>query len=244
MGGQKALLEAVVSAGKPFVLVLINTKPLVLPETAFRASAIVECFNPGMLGGRALAELLFGELNPSGKLSMTIPRHVGQLPIHYNVLSHQHGGYTDITQEPAFPFGFGLSYTRYSYSNLRVTTPKLAPDEPLQLEVDVANVGERDGVEVVQVYLRDVVTSVTWPPKTLVAFARVALAASEKMTVRFEVPFDRCALVDAYEQRVVEPGEFEVLVGGSSRSGDLLVAPFEVQGELRPLERIPGILRG
>jgi beta-glucosidase len=245
MGGQQALLDAVAHSGTPFVLVLVNGKPLVLPPAAERASALVECFNPGMLGGTAFAELLFGELNPSAKLTMTFPRHVGQLPIFYSRLRHQHGEhYADLTQEPAYEFGFGLSYTRYAYRNLRVLTPKVQPGTPVLVEVQLTNEGGRAGVEIAQVYLRDVVTSVTWPERQLAAFRRVSLAAGETQTVRFEIAFEQLSLVDAYERRVVEPGEFDVLVGGSSRTADLLVARFEVEGDLAPLARIPGVLAG
>jgi beta-glucosidase len=243
MGGQAALLDAVAATGKPFILALINGKPLVLPPSAERASAIVACFNPGMLGGTAFAEILFGEHNPCGKLTMTFPSHVGALPVFYSRLRHQHGeNYADLPQDTAYEFGFGLSYTRYAYSNLRVTTPRLSADATLRVEVDVENRGERAGVEIAQVYLRDVVTSVTWPDRLLAAFQRVHLAAGEKKTLSFEIPFERLALIDAFDRSVVEPGDFDVLVGGSSRLGDLLVGRVIVEGELSPLSRIPGVL--
>jgi beta-glucosidase len=242
MGGQKALLDAVAESGVPFVIALIHTKPLVLPKSAERARAIVACFNPGMLGGAAFAELLFGELNPSAKLTMTFPRHVGQCPVYYAELSHRHGGYADLPMTPAFAFGFGLSYTRYEYQNLEVHTPALVPGQRLEVSVDVSNRGERDGVEILQAYVRDVVTSVTWPKHLLVHFERVPLKAGETKRVRFEVPFERLSLVDAFERRIVEPGEFELQVGASSNQKDLLSLKFEVQGELDPLSRIPGVL--
>jgi beta-glucosidase len=242
MGGQKALLDAVAESDVPFVIALIHTKPLVLPKSAERARAIVACFNPGMLGGAAFAELLFGELNPSAKLTMTFPRHVGQCPVYYAELSHRHGGYADLPMTPAFAFGFGLSYTRYEYQNLEVHTPALVPGQRLEVSVDVSNRGERDGVEILQAYVRDVVTSVTWPKHLLVHFERVPLKAGETKRVRFEVPFERLSLVDAFERRIVEPGEFELQVGASSNQKDLLSLKFEVQGELDPLSRIPGVL--
>lgn len=243
MGGQVPLLDAVAATGTPFVLVLINGKPLVLPPSAEKASAVIECFNPGMLGGTAFAEVLFGEHNPSGKLTMTFPRHVGQLPVFYNRLRHQHGeDYADLSLEPAYEFGFGLSYTRFQYSKLRVLTPSLKEGESLRVEVQLKNAGERQGVEVAQVYVRDVVTSVTWPSRLLVGFERVSLEAGETRTLQFQIPFERLSLVDAFDQRVVEPGEFEILLGGSSRTQDLLVARFVVEGELSALARIPGVL--
>jgi beta-glucosidase len=241
MGGQKALLDAVAAAGKPFVVVLVNGKPLVLPPAAHAANAIVECFNPGMLGGRALGELLFGELNPSGKLPITFPRHVGQAPVYYNHIRMRHGQYADIEPTPAFAFGYGLSFTRYEYGALRLSSAKLRDGEALRFEVEIANVGGRDGVEIVQVYSNDLVTSVTWPARVLVAFARVELAAGERKSVSFEIPFERFSLLDAYGKRVVEPGEFELSVGGSSRDEDLVHARFHVEGEAFSLSRIPGL---
>ncbi|HET9954518.1 MAG TPA: glycoside hydrolase family 3 N-terminal domain-containing protein [Polyangiaceae bacterium] len=243
MGGQKALLAAVASTGKPFVLVLINGKPLVLPEEAQRASAIVECFNPGMLGGTAVAELLFGDLNPIGKLPISIPRHVGQTPIAYTRLEHRHGkNYADLSAQPAFPFGHGLSYTQFLYSNLTTSTPVLEAGQTAVVEFDLANVGEREGIEIVQLYVSDLVASVTWPRQLLQAFTRVGLQPGEKRRVRLEVPFERLALIDAFERRVVEPGHFELRVGGSSRRTDQLAVEIEVLGQVDPLSRIPGIL--
>ena len=228
-GAQRPLLDAIATLGKPTVLVLVNSKPLVLPESARRANAIVEAWNPGMEGGTAIAELLLGDLNPSGKLTISIPRHVGQQPIFYSQVRGQHGDrYADLTQEPLFAFGHGLSYTRYAYSDLRVTTPSPRPGEPIRCEVAVENCGARDGVEIVQAYLSDLVTSVTWVNKRLVAFERVALQAGEKKTVGFSIPYERLALVDADAREVIEPGEFELLVGPSSRDGDLLRARFAV----------------
>jgi beta-glucosidase len=244
LGGQVALLDAVAESGKPFVLILISSKPLVLPASAAKARAIIATFNPGMLGGTAIAEALFGALNPQGKLPITFPRHVGQQPIYYCHLPHRHGlRYVDMTFDPAYPFGYGLSYTRFEYSELRLSSASLTANQALDVEIDVTNRGERAGVEIVQAYVRDVVTSVTWPARLLVGFARVALAPGERKTVQLSVPFERLSLVDAFEQRIVEPGEFEIQVGGSSRDQDLVSARFEVAGELSPLGRIPGMSR-
>ncbi|HYO98316.1 MAG TPA: glycoside hydrolase family 3 N-terminal domain-containing protein [Polyangiaceae bacterium] len=244
MGGQRQLLDAIAESGASFVLVLVSGKPLILPQSAQRAKALVQLFNPGMLGGTAFAEALFGELNPSGKLPMSFPRHVGQCPVFYNQLPLQHGNrYADLTQEPAFVFGFGLSYTQYTYSDLRLLAGPIAPGQPLVFEVLITNAGARDGVETVQAYVRDLVTSVTWPDKMLAAFARVELRAGEGKTVRLEIPFEQLSLIDAFETRCVEPGEFELLVGSSSRDADLLAARFEVAGPAFSLDRIPGLTR-
>lgn len=229
-GGQIALLDALEKTGKPMVVVLVNSKPLVLPASVKRAAAIVECFNPGMEGGQALAEALFGYLNPTGKLTISIPVHVGQQPVFYSQVRGQHGNtYADMTQEPLFPFGHGLSYTSYRYSNLQLKTPVLLTGQSAKLSVDVENIGNRDGVEIVQVYVTDVVTSATWVNKALKSYSRAALSAGEKKTVEFELPFDAFEIANAEGKRVVEAGEFELLVGPSSRDRDLLKTSLRVE---------------
>lgn len=229
-GGQIALLDALEKTGKPMIVILINSKPLVLPASAKRAAAIVELFNPGMEGGRALAEALFGQLNPSGKLTISIPIHVGQQPIFYSQVRGQHGNrYADLTQEPLFPFGHGLSYTQYAYSNLRLSTPTLTHGQELKVTVDVENNGQYAGDEIVQVYVSDIVTSVTWVNKALKGFARVHLEPNEKKTVEVTLPWEAFEIVDAQANYVVEAGEFEILVGPSSRDADLLKAVLLVE---------------
>lgn len=222
-GGQVELLNALEKTGKPMIVVLVNSKPLVLPASAKKAAAIIEVFNPGMEGGTAVAEALFGLLNPSGKLTISIPVHVGQQPIFYSQVRGQHGSrYADLTQEPLFPFGHGLSYTQYTYSNLRLSSSKLTQGGAVKVLVDVENIGQREGVEIVQVYVSDVVTSVTWVNKALKGFARVSLKPSEKKTVEVELPWESFRIVNTKAQYIVEPGEFEILVGPSSRNQDLL----------------------
>jgi Beta-glucosidase-related glycosidases len=221
-GGQLALLEALAKTGKPLVIVLVNSKPLVLPPAVQNAAAIIELFNPGMKGGQALAEALFGLLNPSGKLTTSFPVHVGQQPVFYNQVRGQHGDrYADLTQEPLFSFGYGLSYTQYRYSNLRLSADHLRKGEPLKVFVDVENTGAYAGIEIVEVYVSDRVTSVTWVEKALKGFARVELAPGEKKTVSVELPGEAFEIVNAQAEYVVEPGEFEILVGPSSREQDL-----------------------
>ena len=231
-GGQIALLDALEKTGKPMVVVLVNSKPLVLPPSAKRAAAILEGFNSGMEGGRAVGEALFGQLNPSGKLTISIPVHVGQQPVFYSQVRGQHGDcYADLTQEPLFPFGHGLSYTQYRYSNLRLGATALSRGETAFVSVDVENTGGMAGDEIVQVYVSDVVTSVTWVNKALKGFARVHLAPGEKKTVRVELAWEAFQIVDAEGRRLVEPGEFEILVGPSSRERDLLKATLRVELE-------------
>lgn len=229
-GGQIALLDALEKTGKPMIVVLVNSKPLVLPPSAKRATAILEGFNSGMEGGRAIAEALFGQLNPSGKLTISIPVHVGQQPVFYSQVRGQHGHrYADLTQEPLFPFGHGLSFTHYRYSNLKLAKPTLTHGQEAAISVDVENTGSRAGDEIVQVYVTDVVTSTTWVNKALKGFARVHLAPNEKKTVRLELPWEAFQIVDAEGRSVVEPGDFEILVGPSSRDHDLLKATLRVE---------------
>ncbi len=222
-GGQLELLAALAETGTPLVVVLINSKPLVLPPAVREAAAIIEAFNPGMLGGQAIAELIAGDLNPSGRLPISIPHHVGQQPIFYSQVRGQHGDrYADLTQQPLYPFGFGLSYTRFAYSGLRVLGEAPRVGEPVRIAFTVANVGPRDGVEVAQVYVRDEITSVTWVQRELKAFRRLEIAAGQSVHVELELPADAFSLVNADGQRVIEPGDFTLFVGPSSQEGECL----------------------
>lgn len=231
-GGQLALLEALGRIGKPLVIVLINSKPMVLPASVINADAIIELFNPGMCGGQAAAGAIFGLFNPSGKLTITFPRHVGQQPVYYSQVRGQHGRrYADLTQDPLFAFGEGLSYTRYEYANLIMLTPEVVPGRPIEVTVDVKNAGTRDGVEIVQAYVSDLVTSATWVNKELKAYKRVALKAGESKSVRLSIPSQSLSLVNAAGERVVEPGEFEILVGPNSRDKHLLRARCTLQDQ-------------
>jgi len=229
-GGQRQLLEAVHATGTPMVVVLINGKPLSIPWVAEHAHAILEAWNPGLEGGTSIAGILFGDRNPSGKLTISFPHHVGQQPVYYNQIPGWHvEHYADMPKDPLFAFGYGLSYTRFAISNLRIHTRELAAGETLRVEVDVENTGERAGTEVVQLYVNDVYSSVTTPVKELKGFQRVDLKPGEKKTVRLEVPYEQLALVNQDLETVVEPGEFEVMVGSSSRDQDLLKGTFVVR---------------
>ena len=230
-GGQQTLLEAVHATGTPMIVVLINSKPLSIPWIAKNAHAIVEAWNPGMMGGAAVASILFGDRSPSGKLTISFPYHVGQQPVYYNQNPGWHGSppsYIDMPVEPLFSFGYGLSYTTFAYSNLKILNQEVTDGEPVRVEVDVENTGQRAGVEIVQLYINDLYSSVTTPVKELKAFQRVSLEPGERKTVQLEIPFAQLALVDADMETVVEPGTFEVMVGGSSRDKDLLKDTFEV----------------
>lgn len=231
VGGQVALLDALVATGTPVVVVVVASKPLVLPPSAHAAAAIVWAANPGMRGGQAVAELVLGQIEPEGRLPISFARHAGQQPTYYNVVRGQHGDrYADLTQRPAFAFGEGLSYTTVDYADLRVLGSVHGPDDVVRAQVTLTNTGTRPVRETVQVYVSDTVTSVTWAEKELKAYRKVALAPGESAVVDLEVPVADCTLVDAQGRRVVEPGEFELRVGPSSREDALLRAPFTVKG--------------
>ncbi|THA77545.1 beta-glucosidase [Streptomyces sp. A0642] len=230
VGGQVALLDALASTGKPLVVVVISSKPLVLPPSAHRAAALVHAFNPGMCGGRAVAELALGLIEPSGRLPVSFARHAGQQPTYYNQVRGQHGTrYADLTQRPAFVFGQGLSYTTVAYTGLEVLTDVLGASDTLRARITVRNTGERPVRETVQVYVSDTVTSVTWAEKELKAYRQVLLAPGESREVSIELPVADCSLVDAEGRRIVEPGSFELLVGPSSCDDVLLRAGFTVK---------------
>jgi beta-glucosidase len=230
IGGQVALLDALAATGKPLVVVLVSSKPLVLPPSALNAAAIVYAFNPGMRGGRAIAELALGLIEPSGRLPISFARHAGQQPTFYNQVRGQHGTrYADLTQSPTFAFGQGLSYTTVEYTNLQILHPTVQSDDTVHVRVSVRNTGTRHALETVQVYVSDTVTSATWAEKELKAYVQVALAPGEVRSVDIELPVSACTLVNAEGERVVEHGAFELRVGPSSRDVDLLRAGFTVR---------------
>ncbi|SKC40303.1 exo-beta-d-1,3/1,6-glucosidase [Okibacterium fritillariae] len=228
-GAQIALLDAVVATGTPTIVVLVQSKPSVLPESALGAAAIIEAFNPGMQGGLAVAELVLGRIEPTGRLPITFARHAGQLPVFYNQLRGQHGDrYADLTQDPVFAFGEGLSYSRVEYSDLRLDDSEVTAADTIRATVTLTNVGERPSTETVQVYVTDTVTSVTWAERELKAFRQVTVPAEATVDVSLQLPASACSLVDAAGDRIVEPGDFELLVGTSSRLADLQSAPFRI----------------
>src|SRR5690606_15322704 len=229
LGGQVALLDALAEAGTPFVVVLMASKPLVLPPSARQANAIIWAANPGMAGGRAIAEIALGLIEPTGRLPISFAEHVGQQPVFYHQIPGQHGSrYADLSQRPPFAFGEGLSFTTVEYADLEIERTELTEGEAVRARVTVANTGSRPALETVQVYVRDVVTPVTWASKELKTYTQVELAPGESRTVEIELPVAACTIVDAQERRVVDPGEFALLVGPSSREEDLLSASFTV----------------
>jgi beta-glucosidase len=225
---QDDLVDAVRATGKPVVVVLINGRPLAITRIVETVPAIVEGFYLGQEGGTALAEVLFGDVNPGGKLPISFPRHVGQLPVYYDRKPTSFRPYLDLTREPLFAFGHGLSYTSFTLDNVKVDPPRIGVAGRATVTVDVKNTGTRTGDEVVQLYIRDRVSSVTRPVKELRGFERVSLAPGEKKTVRFTLGPEALRLTDESMARVVEPGLFDVMVGTNSTS--LTKASLEVAG--------------
>ena len=228
-GLQKEFLAELKKLGKPIVLVLLNGRPLTLTWEDENMDAILEAWWPGTRGGDAIAQTLYGANNPNGKLPMTFPRNVGQLPLYYN---HKNTGrpylglsdpeqkyksqYTDVSNAPLYPFGYGLSYTTFEYSNLKVSSDKINFGEKLKVSVDVKNTGNYDGQEVVQLYVRDLVGSVTRPLKELKGFEKIALKKGESKTVSFEISSEDLKFYNIDMKNVAEAGVFEVFVGGNS----------------------------
>jgi beta-glucosidase len=216
MGNQNELVDAMIATGKPIVAVLINGRPQAIPVVAEKVPAILEAWYAGQEGGTAIADAIFGTINPGGKLPISIPRATGQIPVYYNRPPTSFRPYLDLSREPLWPFGRGLSYTTFSLTNLKVANAAIGPRESATVTVDVANTGMRAGDEVVQLYIHDLVSSVTRPVKELAGFERVPLEPGEKKTVSFSVGPDALSLIDRSMRRVVEPGDFDILVGTSS----------------------------
>ncbi|MHC0446924.1 glycoside hydrolase family 3 N-terminal domain-containing protein [Flavobacterium sp. 3-218] len=225
-GIQQELIEAIQKTGTPVVCVLLNGRPLSTNWIADNIPAIIEGWFPGEFGGRAVADVLFGDYNPAGRLPITVPKSVGQLPIYYNQKPSAIHRYVAESENPLFNFGFGLSYTKFEYSNMAISSTEIKKDGELKVSVDVKNVGNFDGDEVVQLYVNDVYSSVTTPEKTLKGFKRLFIKKGETKRVDFTLTKDELSLWNREMKEVVEPGDFEVLVGGNSV--DLLKNKFKV----------------
>jgi beta-glucosidase len=237
-GRQLELVKAIHATGKPTVVALMNGRPLTINWVAEYVPAILETWFSGTQAGHAIADVLFGEVNPGGKLALTFPRTVGQIPIYYN---HKNTGrpfdsknkytskYLDVPVTPLYPFGHGLSYTRFTLTNLQVSPPTIRPNQTITVSVELQNVGDRTGDEVVQLYLRDLVASVTRPVKELKGFQRITLTPSQKRRVEFQLTREQLGFYDRQMRFVVEPGTFRVTVGASSTDG--LEATFKVVEE-------------
>lgn len=215
-GNQEQLLEAVVAAGKPVVLVLENGRPLTIGWAEEHVPAILEAWYPGEFGGQAVAETLFGENNPAGRLTITFPRSTGQLPDFYNTDPSRKHSYVDDDGKPLFPFGYGLSYTTFQYSHLTVQPPPAGSKADIQVSVELTNTGQRDGDEVAQLYVRQDVGSIETPARQLQSFSRVHLKSLESRVITFHIHHDQLAVWNPEEHWAVESGPYTVWVGGSS----------------------------
>jgi len=237
-GVQRQLAQAVHATGKPIVAVLMNGRPLAIPWLAEHVPAILETWYLGVQMGPAVADVLFGDANPGGKLPVSFPRTVGQVPVYYN---HKNTGrppnererytskYIDVPWTPLYPFGHGLSYTTFTYGTPTLSALEIRPTDSVVVRVEVTNSGTRTGDEVVQLYVRDDVASVTRPVRMLKGFERVTIRPGERRVVTFTLRADDLAFYDLRMRRVVEPGTFTVYVGGSSTA--TRAARFRMLGE-------------
>jgi beta-glucosidase len=238
-GRQGELFAAVAATGTPVVLVLVAGRPLAITEEATRVASVLHAWVPGEAGPQAIAEVLFGDVDPGGKLPVTVPRHVGQVPLYYGHKpsggrSYWHKDYVDGSHLPLWPFGYGLSYSRFKLDGLRIADPEVATDGDVLISVDVTNVGDRAADEVVQLYVHDEAASVTRPVKELKGFARVHLEPGERRTVSFTLGVEQLVFTGVDGRLIIEPGRHRVMVGTSS--ADLpCVGEFEVVGEPRQL---------
>ena len=221
IGLQDELVDAMLDTGKPVIALLFNGRPLSLNNVSKKVPVIFECWYLGQECGRAVADVLFGDINPGGKLPISIPRSVGHLPVFYNHKPSARRGYLWDEATPLFPFGFGLSYTTFKLENTRLSKKRISRKDSTQVLADVTNTGKRAGFEVVQMYIRDRVSSVTRPVKELKGFQKVWLEPGEQKTVTLEISPGALAFYDVNMNYRVEPGEFEIMVGNSSRDSDL-----------------------
>jgi beta-glucosidase len=211
------MLQAAAKGGKPFASVLLNGRPLVFTPVAENSAAILEAWFPGESGGEAIADVLFGDYNPSGKLTVSIPKYQGQLPVYYSKKPSSSRNYTDGNGEPLYAFGHGLSYSSFEYANLKISPAEPAVNDLITVTVDVKNTSAIDGTETVQLYVRDKIASVATPVKALKGFSQIFLKAGETKTVTMLIrPQEHLWLINPAMKRVVEPGEFEFMIGASS----------------------------
>lgn len=215
-GEQNELARAMFALGKPVVVVLINGQPLSIPHVVEQANGVIEGWYLGQEGGTALADILFGDANPGGKLPLTVARDVGQLPMFYNQKPSAHRGYHFESKDPLFPFGFGLSYTKFELGEPKLSSARIAADGTVKVSVDVRNTGSMQGDEVVQLYVRDVASSITRPVKELKAFQRVSLQPGAATTVEFSLAKQAFAYWNEAMNYAVEPGEFTIMTGPNS----------------------------
>jgi beta-glucosidase len=228
IGRQEELVKAMIALGKPVIVFLFNGRPLSINYVAQNVPVIYECWYLGQETGRAVANVLFGDYNPGGKLPISVPRSVGHLPVFYNYKPSARRGYLFDDVSPLYAFGYGLSYTTFKLENARLTKNRIARNGSTRVLVDITNTGKREGSEVVQLYIRDVVSSVTRPVKELKAFKKVGLNPGESTTVELDINPASLAFYDVNMKYVVEPGDFEIMVGTSSRDSDLTKMKLQV----------------
>lgn len=226
---QQRLLQALAATGKPLVVVLMSGRPLTINKESELATSLLQVWFQGHEAGNAIADVLFGNYNPSGKLTMTFPQNVGQIPIYYN---HNSTGrpqaegqpgqkfrsnYLDVSNDPLYPFGYGLSYTTFSYGDVELSKTSMRPNETLQVKIPVSNTGKYDGEEVVQLYIRDIYATISQPVKKLKAFQKITLKAGETRTVTFNLTIEDLKFYNTDLKYIYEPGDFKVMVGGNSK---------------------------
>ncbi len=234
-GVQQALFDAVIPLGKPIILVLINGRPYAIPTVVEQVNAVLEAWLPGEEGGQAVADVLFGKVNPGGKLPITIPRSVGQLPLFYNQKqsgnkSHMYIDYVSLPVSPLFPFGHGLSYTTFAYSDLKISASQVSANNTVKINCQVTNTGLVAGDEIVQLYIRDEYASLPRPKKELKGYHRVKLAPGESQKLSFNLSVNQLAFYTVQKELIVEAGNIQVMVGSSSE--DIrLTGEFEIIGE-------------
>jgi beta-glucosidase len=226
-GVQEDLVQAVFATGTPTVVVLINGRPLSTRWTSEHVPALVEAWNPGEKGGEAVADVLFGNYNPSGRLAISVARHSGQLPIYYNYKPGKadriRPGYVDMPATPLYPFGFGLSYTSFAYSNLKIEPAEIHPGGEAKVSMDVKNTGDRAGVETAQLYIHERYAPISTPVKNLRGFERVALNPGETKTVTMKLTPEELQLLDIDMRWKVVPGDFDIMAGKSSADADIVL---------------------
>ncbi|HEY3740944.1 MAG TPA: glycoside hydrolase family 3 N-terminal domain-containing protein [Bryobacteraceae bacterium] len=229
LGRQQELVDACLATGKPVVVLLFNGRPLSVTEVSAHVPAVLECWYMGQETGRAIAEILFGDTNPSGKMPISVPRSVGHVPVFYNYKPSARRGYLFDDVTPLYAFGYGLSYTTFEISNVRLEKSRIAKDGRTRVLCDVTNTGSRAGAEVVQMYIRDLVSSVTRPVRELKGFRKVTLEPGETSAVSIEITPESLAFWNLEMKYAVEPGDFEIQVGTSSRDCDLTKVILKVR---------------
>jgi beta-glucosidase len=234
---QKKLVRALVNTGKPVVLVMMSGRPLALVEENKLATAILQVWHPGTEAGNAIADVVFGHYNPSGKLSVTFPVNVGQVPIYYSQKNTGRpssddspkfqSNYLDAPNAPLFPFGYGLSYTSFTYSEITLSKTSMKMNESISASITITNTGKYEGEEVVQLYIRDLVGSITRPVKELKGFQKIKLKAGESKQVTFTIGVNDLKFYNSSLKFIAEPGDFKLFIGGNSR--DLRERDFTLQ---------------